>query len=123
MQISPVQYTYELRDRTLHSPAAKTVFDELEEALSNHVFLDKGSGPIESDYWINYFLPQIMVNELAEASAQDMLNFRRRLHMTKSIPPDINIFIYSKDKRSVPAFILGGRGRKMISIPVEVSCS
>lgn len=109
-----MQYSYELRDRAIHSQTPVLV--EMARALDNHVFLDKGNGPIETGYIINYYLPQILLDELSQLDSGHIAQFRRLIFARKYIPSTVNILVFHRDNRTVPVFILAGSERKSISV-------
>lgn len=84
----------------------------MEEALSGHVFLDKGAGPIEKNYSISYRMPTMLVVELFGVSEFELRAFRRRIFASKHIPDNVPIYIYSKLDLKTPVFILVGHVKK-----------
>lgn len=105
-----MQYTYELRDRSINT--LSSILDEMEEALSGHVFLDKGAGPIESSYSIMYRMPTMLVVELFGVSEMEIRAFRKRIFHSKGIPDTVPIYIFSKLNLKTPVFIFVGHTKK-----------
>lgn len=111
-----MQYTYELRDRTVNSRFT-SVLREMEEALSSHVFLDKGKGPIESGYSIVFRMQESLVNELANQPDHAIEAFRKQIFNTKKIPVDTVIQVFSKGRLDLPVLTLGRSHGRFISTP------
>ena len=116
-----MQYTYELRDRAINSPSHLSVLDEMASVLKSHVFLDKGVGPIERGYGINYYLPEQLILELTNVDDRAIESFRRTIYNRHSIPRETVIRIYDKGNLIVPVLVLGRSSCKISLAPYSPS--